>query len=36
MNMKTTIKRDKDGNIVEIMEDGEIEEYLAFDKEVEG
>ena len=33
--MKTTIIRDKKGNIVEIIEDGDFEEYIAFDREVE-
>ena len=35
MNMKTKIIRDEKGNIVEIIQDGEIEEYEAWDEEAE-
>jgi len=31
--MKTKIIRDEKGNIVEITQDGEIEEYEAWDEE---
>lgn len=34
--MKTTVIRDKKGNIKEIIQDGTIEEYIAFDMEMDG
>lgn len=34
--MKKTIKQDKKGNIIEIVLDGDIDEYLAYDEEEEG
>jgi len=33
--MKSEIIKDKEGNIIEIIQKGEIEEYIAFD-EAEG
>jgi hypothetical protein len=34
--IKTTIIRDKKGKILEVIEEGDIDEYIAFDEEIEG
>jgi hypothetical protein len=34
--MKTTIIRDEKGRILEVIEEGDIDEYIAYDEEMEG
>lgn len=34
--IKETIIRDKKGNIIEIIQEGDVDEYIAYDEMVEG
>ena len=34
--IKTSVKRDKEGKLLELVLDGDIDEYIAYDEEMEG